>query len=577
MGIGPGGDWHAGATMTGERVPGWLRSAVAYEIYPQSFADSDCDGIGDLRGLIGRLDYLAWLGVDMLWLNPCFASPMGDAGYDVSDYLSIAPRYGTNEDLAELTQAAGRRGIRVLLDLVAGHTSDQHPWFRAACEDPADGRYIFAEPGQVTGFRRSIRPGHSGGEEISDTAPWPGEQEADPSGAGYGAPGPHWVASPGSRPGWYLPNFYPFQPALNFGYARTHDGEPWRQPVDAPGPRANRAALREIMAFWLELGVAGFRVDLANTLVKDDPGWRETAALWRELRGWLNGAYPDAALMSEWNSPPVSVPAGFHADFYLAVAPEHRSLFDNGQGMVLTGSAPPEPCFFGASGGGSFEKFLAAWRADAAGIGDSGLIALFSSDHDFSRPACGDRTGEQLGAVFAFLLTWPTLPGIHCGDEIGMRYLPGLPDVEGSQTWPGWNRTGSRTPMQWDDGPNAGFSAGPAESLYLPVDPDPGRPTVFAQTAQPDSLLHQVRRLILLRKQEPALATGGTVRVLHAGYPLVYERGGTHLVVINPRRERAAFALPFVPGGLGELTGRGVSINGGEVVAEGFGYGIFSM
>lgn len=565
--------------MTGERVPGWLRSAVAYEIYPQSFADSNGDGIGDLRGLIGRLEYLAWLGVDVLWLNPCFASPMGDAGYDVSDYLAIAPRYGTNDDLAELTEAARRLGIRVLLDLVAGHTSDQHPWFRAACENPADGRYIFAEPGQVTGFRRWQRPGHVDGGEVSVTGAWPGERAA--AGQSSGAPGPHWVASPGSRPGWYLPNFYPFQPALNFGYARMDPDEPWRQPVDAPGPRANRAALREIMSFWLERGVAGFRVDLANTLVKDDPGWRETAALWRELRGWLDGAHPGAALMSEWNSPSVSVPAGFHTDFYLAIAPEHRSLFDNGQGMGLAGSgsgpSSGETCFFDASGGGSFEKFLAAWRADASGAGDSGLIALFSSDHDFSRPACGDRTGEQLGAVFAFLLTWPTLPGIHCGDEIGMRYVPGLPDVEGSQIWPGWNRAGSRTPMQWDDGPNAGFSDGPAESLYLPVDPDPGRPTVAGQMADPDSLLHEVRRLVLLRKEEPALRTGGPVRVLHAGYPLVYERGGTHVVVINPRRERAGFTLPFVPGGLEELAGRGVSIRGGEVVAEGFGYGIFRM
>ena len=158
-----------------------------------------------------------------------------------------------------------------------------------------------------------------------------------------------------------------------------------------------------------------------------------------------------------------------------------------------------------------------------------------------------------------------------------MRYVPGLPDVEGSQIWPGWNRAGSRTPMQWDEGPNAGFSAGPAESLYLPVDPDPGRPTVFAQTADPDSLLHEVRRLIGLRKEVPALRTGGPVRVLNAGYPLVYERSGTHLVVINPRREPAAFTLPFASGRFGELAGRGVSIRGGEIVADGFGYGIFAM
>jgi maltose alpha-D-glucosyltransferase/alpha-amylase len=300
-----------------------------YEIYPQSFADSDGDGIGDLRGIIARLDYLDWLGVDPLWLNPCFASPMRDAGYDVSDYLSVAPRYGTSDDLVALVDAARRRG---------------------------------------------------------------------------------------------------FQPALNFGYARMNPGEPWRQPVGALGPRANRAALTEIMAHWLDLGVAGFRVDLASTLVRDDPGWHETARLWREVRGWLDASYPDAVLMSEWDSPAVAIPAGFHADFYLAVGPEHGSLLNNGAGLGMTGGQAAPPCYFGADGLGSAETFLASWRRDAAAAGDAGLISLFSSDHDFARPACGERTADQLAPVFAFLLTWPTLPGIHCGDEIGMRFVPGLPD-----------------------------------------------------------------------------------------------------------------------------------------------------
>lgn len=523
------------------QVPAWLTRTVMYEIYPQSFADSDGDGIGDLRGITQRLDYLAWLGIDSIWLNPCFASPMRDAGYDVSDYLSIAPRYGTNEDLSALVEQAGGRGIRVLLDLVAGHTSDQHPWFLAARDDPSDDRYIFAS------------------------------QES--------SPGDLWVASPGRRPGWYLPNFFAFQPALNFGYARMNSAEPWRQPVDAPGPRTNRAALAQIMAHWLDLGVAGFRVDLASTLVKDDPGWHETARLWRELRGWLERAYPDAVLMSEWDSPGVAVPAGFHADFYLAIGPEHGSLLNNGAGLGVPGGQPAEPCYFSSEGTGSVEAFLTAWRRDAAAAGDAGLIALFSSDHDFSRPACGERTADQLGPVFAFLLTWPTLPGIHCGDEIGMRFLPDLPDVEGSQIWPGWNRAGSRTPMQWDDSPGAGFSAAAAARLYLPIDPDPGRPTIAAQRADEASLLHQVRQLIELRKAVPALRTGGPVDVLNAGYPLVYTRGGTHLVVINPRLEAASFDLRWArpAGPLGPLAADGVSVDGAHVRAAGFSYGIFEL
>ena len=123
----------------------WLADAVLYQIYPQSFADSNGDGIGDLNGVESKLDYLAWLGVNTVWLNPCFVSPMRDAGYDVADYLAIDPRYGTRDDLAKLVDAAGRRGIRVLLDLVAGHTSDQHPWFQHAMNDPADHRYIWSD------------------------------------------------------------------------------------------------------------------------------------------------------------------------------------------------------------------------------------------------------------------------------------------------------------------------------------------------------------------------------------------------------------------------------------------------
>jgi len=566
--------------MASLRVPGWLASTVMYEIYPQSFADSDGDGIGDLRGITERLDYLAWLGVDSLWLNPCFASPFGDAGYDVSDYLSIAPRYGTNEDLAALVDTARGLGIRVLLDLVAGHTSDQHRWFLAACDDPADDRYIFADPAQVS----RERPGQLGGAGAGP-AERPGELGRPAS-----APGPQWVPSPGRRPGWYLPNFFPFQPALNYGYARMDPAEPWRQPVDAPGPRANRAALTAIMTHWLGLGVAGFRVDLASTLVKDDPGWLETARLWRQIRGWLDGAYPDAALMSEWNHPATAGPAGFHADFYLAIGPEHGSLLNNGAGLGLPGTEPG-PCYFSADGAGSAETFLTAWRRDAAAVGDAGLIALFSSDHDFARPACGPRTADQLGPFFAFLLTWPTLPGIHCGDEIGMRFIADLPDQEGSQIWPGWNRAGSRTPMQWDDSPNAGFSTAPARALYLPVDPDPQRPTVAAQRADGGSLLHQVRRLIGFRALIPALRTGGSVDVLNAGYPLVYLRGGTHLVVINPRREPASFALPWAasPGAgqagaatpsaglLVPVMTTGVSVAGGQILADGFSYGIFEV
>ncbi|WP_326610273.1 alpha-amylase family glycosyl hydrolase [Streptomyces scopuliridis] len=533
-------------------APSWLADAVFYQIYPQSFADSDGDGIGDFAGITGRLDHLAWLGVNTVWLNPCFASPFRDAGYDVSDYLSVAPRYGTDDDLARLVDEARRRGIRVLLDLVAGHTSDEHPWFTASADDPEDHRYIW-----------------------TDTHTGSGTDAPPPAG---------FVASPGARPGAYLPNFFDSQPALNFGYARTDPAEPWRQAPDAPGPLANRAALREIMDHWLGLGLAGFRVDMAASLVKDDAGKTETRKLWTELRHWLDAAHPEAALLAEWGDPAVSVPAGFHTDFFLQFGgPTEgrplRSLWNNRQGTDNDGWDPVD-CFFDPGGKGSPSTFVDAWREAVAVIGEGdGHVALPTANHDFARLNCGPRTAEQLPAAFAFQLTWPTLPAIYYGDEIGMRFIPGLPDTEGSVLGPRYNRAGSRTPMQWDDGPNAGFSAvSTPDSLYLPLDPSPDRPTVAAQRADESSLLHLVRRLIALRRATPELGAAGSVDVLHSGYPFVYVRGGRYLVVVNPRATPADFTADALDTTHAHaLEASGVAVDGRTITAQGFAYGVFDL
>jgi maltose alpha-D-glucosyltransferase/alpha-amylase len=524
-----------------EPGPGWLDDSILYQIYPQSFADTNGDGIGDLAGIEQRLDYLHWLGVDAVWLSPCFTSPFGDAGYDVADFLTIAPRYGTNDDLVSLVGAARTRGIRIMLDLVAGHTSDQHPWFRRSSEDVTDHRYI-----------------------------WAGEQVA-------GVPG--WVPSPGGRPGHYLRNFFDIQPALNFGYARPDEAEPWRQPVDAQGPRANRAALREIMAYWLDLGVSGFRVDMAASLVKDDPGFVQTSLLWREIRGWLDTAYPEAALLSEWSEPRAAVAAGFHADFLLHFRGRAFGSLWNNKAGTHDPAWGDGPCYFDADGVGgeaALGEFLAEWGQAVADVAGAGHIALPSSNHDFSRLACGSRTRDQLAPAFAFLLTWPALPTIYYGDEIGMRYVPGVSEKEGSRLGATYDRAGSRTPMQWDGGTNAGFSTAPPQRLYLPVDPSPERPDVATQRADEKSLLHTVRRLIALRRDTPALRTGGEVTVLHAGYPFVYTRSGTHLVVVNPRRDAVAASIPGLLGAR-PLDVQGVEVTGTGVSAEPFSFGIFTL
>ncbi len=304
----------------------WFRDAVIYEIYPQSYLDTNADGIGDLRGVIDKLDYIASLGVDAIWFNPCFDSPFFDAGYDVADYLRVAPRYGSNADLAELIAAARERGIRILLDLVVGHTSIEHPWFQA--ELAADG------------------PGPDG-----DRYVW----SAQDPGAGWGIdlPGiPGWVKSPGPRPGWYLKNFYDEQPALNFGWLRTDPAQPWRDAIDAPGPMRNRAALQEILDFWLGMGVAGFRVDMAFSLIKDEilsDSHAASAAIWHDLRAWLETAYPEAVLIPEGEEPRGSAGFAFDADFALVISAAHASLFDDHSAGILPWHLPREP-FFAAAG-----------------------------------------------------------------------------------------------------------------------------------------------------------------------------------------------------------------------------------
>jgi alpha-glucosidase len=509
-------------------APAWLADAVLYQIYPQSFADSNGDGIGDLNGIESKLDYLAWLGVNTVWLNPCFVSPMRDAGYDVADYFEIDPRYGSRDDLAKLVDTAGRHGIRVLLDLVAGHTSDQHPWFVHSANDPSDHRYIWAD-----------------------------RQAAYQSGPSRG-----FAPSPGSRPGYYLPNFFPEQPALNFGYARMDDDEPWRQPVDADGPRQNRQALRDIMDHWLATGVAGFRVDMASSLVKDDAGKAETAALWRELRGWLDQRHPDAALLSEWAQPQVSVPAGFHGDFFLHFGGQaYRSLFNNG--ITNDPTWRPRPCFFDPAGAGSVSEFLAEWATAMSVIGHSGHIVLPTANHDYPRPVAGVRDADQVRAVMTFLLTWPTLPAIYYGDEIGMQYLPGLPDREGSEIRQGHNRAGSRTPMQWD-------REDPAVT-YLPPDPSPIRPNVADAQADPDSLLNLVRDLITLRTTHAELGSRGPLEILNPGYPFVYRRG-PFVIAVNPAYAAVCADIP-APGE--QVLGRGAAYEAGALRMDGFSYAVF--
>jgi maltose alpha-D-glucosyltransferase/alpha-amylase len=486
--------------------PSWLENAVFYEIYPQSFCDSNGDGIGDLRGIIGKLPYLRSLGVNGLWLNPCFESPFRDAGYDIADFYKVAPRYGTNDDLRALFAEANRLGMHVMLDLVAGHTSDQHPWFRES-QRHARNRY-------------------------TDWYIWTNSVWT------WSVPNQQVVVGAAERDANYIPNFFYFQPALNYGYAHPDPQAPWQQAVDAPGPLAVRAELKKIMRFWFDLGASGFRVDMAGSLVKNDPDGQATAALWHEFRAWMDREYPDCALVSEWSAPAVAIPNGFHMDFLLPFSkPGYASLFRK--------PAPEVTPFFDRSGRGDIRRFLDEFEPLYAATKGRGFIAIPTGNHD-TVPRLGDgRNTRDLTVAYAFLLTMPGVPFIYYGDEIGLRSVDGLPSKEG-----GFGRTGARTPMQWDASPNAGFSTAPVDQLYLPIDPAADRPTVSAQEADPGSTLRAVRALIALRQNHPALGASGnfTAIVAAAGrLPFVYERardGERILVALNPSGQPAEVRLP---------------------------------
>ena len=482
-------------------MPKWLDNAIFYEIYPQSFRDSNADGIGDIPGIIEKLDYIRELGCNAIWLNPCFQSPFGDAGYDVSDYYLAAPRYGTNEDLKRLFQEVHRRGMHILLDLVPGHTSVEHPW-----------------------FKQSMRAERS---EYTDRYIWTGSVWEHPEGMGC-------LRGISDRDGACAVNFFSHQPALNYGFYRP--ALPWQQPTDAPGPRATLGAMKDVMRFWLQMGCDGFRVDMAASLVKNDPESKGTMALWREVRAGLDREFPNAALISEWGEPDKSLAGGFHMDFLLHFGPSHyNDLF-----------RCPEP-FFSSRGRGDVSKFVETYQANYAKTGGAGLICIPSGNHDMDRLA-RRLQGDELKVAFAFLLSMPGAPFLYYGDEIGMRYVEGLTSVEG-----GYERTGSRSPMQWDDSLNAGFSAAPGDQLYIPLDQGSDRPTVQAQMADETSLYHEVKRLIALRQAHEALQSGGKIEFVWAkenACPLAYLRTAAAeklLVILNPSAQTAVFSGTYAP------------------------------
>lgn len=498
--------------------PSWLNNAIFYEIYPQSFNDTNGDGIGDLQGIIEKLDYIKELGCNALWINPCFQSPFGDAGYDVEDYFTVAPRYGSNEDLVQVFKEAHKRDMHVLLDLVPGHTAVTHKWFRES---------VKAEKNEYT-----------------DRYVWTDSIWEEPGGMGC-------IRGISDRDGSCGVNFFSHQPALNYGFYQPDPEKKWQQSMDAPGPVATREAMKDVMRFWLKAGCDGFRVDMAGSLVKHDEEGKGTISLWQDVRAFLDREFPAAALISEWGEPDKSLEGGFHMDFLLHFGPSHyNDLF-----------RCEEP-WFSRRGKGDvtafWEKYQESYRRSCGG-----LICIPSGNHDMDRLARRlDR--EEMNIAFAFLLTMPGAPFIYYGDEIGMRYVEGLTSVEG-----GYNRTGSRSPMQWDDSLNAGFSTAAPDKLYIPQDSAKDRPNAAAQMNDSDSLFSEVKRLIAFRQSHAALRNDGEIAFLQSGnYPLAYMRksGEESLaVVINPSGENVVW-------GCHADLGQALYIIGGELTRTNEGW-----
>ena len=459
----------------------WFKTAVFYEVLVRAFYDSDGNGTGDFKGLTSKLDYLAWLGVDCLWVPPFFASPLRDGGYDVSDYTAILPDIGTVEDFREFVAAAHERGIRVIIDFVMNHTSDQHPWFQASRSDP-DGPYgdfyVWSDTDELYSEARII---------FVDTEP------------------SNWTWDP-VRQQYYWHRFFSHQPDLNF---------------DNPSVLE---AMLEAMDFWLAMGLDGFRLDAVPYLVEREgtngENLPETHEILKKVRRFVDEKYPGTVLLCEANQWPADVVEYFgdpevggdecHMAFHFPVMPRlfmsvrRESRYPISEIMAQTPEIP-SGCQWGIFLRNHDELTLemvtdedrdymwAEYAKDPrmkANIGIRRRLAPLL-DNDINR----------MELFHALLLSLPGSPVLYYGDEIGM----------GDNIWLG-DRDAVRTPMQWTPDRNSGFSTCDPGRLFLPAIMDPVYgyqvTNVEAAMSSPSSLLHWTRRMIEIRKQNPAFGLG---------------------------------------------------------------------
>lgn len=469
--------------MTEKKNKPWWKQAVVYQIYPKSFQDSNHDGIGDIQGIIRRLDYLSELGVDALWISPMYCSPQDDNGYDISDYQNIDPMFGTMEDMEELIQEAKKRGIRIVMDLVLNHTSDEHRWFQEALkgkDNPYHDYYVWKD----------------GVEEVL-----PNDMKAV-----FGGPAWEWVPELGQ---YYFHQFSVKQPDLN-----------WENPKV-------RRALYDIILWWMEKGVGGFRLDVIDQIAKE-PDKKITnngPRLHEFIQEMSRETFQKGDLLTvgeAWganteNAKLYSNPDG--SEFSMVFQFEHMVMDQEGEKWDFT----PLPFI-------KLKKNLAKWQTKLSGCGWN---SLFWDNHDLPRIVSrwGDD-GEYRVLSAKMLATvlhgMQGTPYIYQGEELGMtnvrfsdigqyrdieilnmyreRMEKGYSKESVMESIYARGRDNARTPMQWDDGEQAGFTDG---TPWIGINPNYRKINAKAERKDPDSVYHYYRKLIQLRKEYPVFADGG--------------------------------------------------------------------
>ena len=491
-------------TALAARPDGWWRSAVVYQIYPRSFQDSNGDGVGDIPGITSRLDHLAELGIDVIWLSPVYRSPQVDNGYDISDYRDVDPLFGTLADLDELIAQAHTRGIKLVMDLVVNHTSDQHPWFIESRDPASDKRSWY--------YWRPARPGHE-----------PGTPGAEPDDSAAAFAPSAWTFDPASGQ-YYMSMFSPGQPVLNWENAEV------------------REAVYDMMRWWVARGVDGFRMDVINLISKPasltsggpiDPGAAdfEQVANGPRLDEFLaemnrEVGLEDQNLLTVGEMPGATIEVARRVtdperrELNMVFTFEHVSL-DQASGSKWDLMDLPLPALKGN---------LAAWQE---GLAESGWNSLYLDNHDQPRAVSrfGDDSPEHRVNSAKTLATVLHLhkgtPYVYQGEELGMTNSPfteighyqdveslnhhtlalaiGTPEVEVLRSLAAKSRDHARTPVQWDDGPHAGFTTGVP---WLPANPNYREINAEAARRDPGSVFAHFQRLIRLRHDDEVVREG---------------------------------------------------------------------